>query len=98
MLGIGCTQSSITAPALTVAAEELLDGDARYPVRARFVLRPQRVEEGVVGSRAGSDDAVLFERGDLGGRQSEPVAVDLTVVLAELGTGHGVDRVGAVDA
>jgi hypothetical protein len=32
MLGIGCTQSSITAPALTVAAEELLDGDARYPV------------------------------------------------------------------
>jgi hypothetical protein len=32
------------------------------------------------------------------GRQSEPVAVDLTVVLAELGAGHGVDRVGAVDA
>src|SRR5579884_2522930 len=31
-----------------------------------------------------SDDAALFERGDLGGRQSEPVAVDLAVVLAEL--------------
>ena len=56
------------------------------------------VDEAVVGSRAGSDDAVLFERGNLSGRQSEPLAVDLTVVLAELGAGHGGDRVGAVDA
>jgi hypothetical protein len=40
----------------------------------------------------------LFERGDFGGRQSEPVAVDLAVVLAELRAGHGIDRVGAVDA
>ena len=56
------------------------------------------VNEAVVGSQAGSDDAVLFERGDVGGRQFEPVAVDLTVVLAELRAGHGVDRVGAVDA
>jgi len=47
---------------------------------------------------AGSDDPVLFKRGDLGGRQSEPVAVDLAVVLAELWAGHGVDRVGAMDA
>ena len=40
MLGIGCTQSSITAPALTIAAEELLDRDARHPVRAGLSLDP----------------------------------------------------------
>jgi hypothetical protein len=48
--------------------------------------------------RTGSDDTVFFERTDLGRRQSQPVAVDLAVVLAELRAGHGVDRVGAVDA
>src|SRR5215467_10528661 len=50
------------------------------------------------GCRTSSDNAVLFERGYLSGRQFEPVAVDLTVVLAELRAGHGVDRVGAVEA
>jgi hypothetical protein len=44
----------------------------------------------------GSDDTAFFERVDLGGRQSEQVAVDLAVVLAELWAGHGVDCVGAV--
>ena len=41
MLGIGCTQSSITAPVLTIAAEELLDRDARYPARARSSSDPK---------------------------------------------------------
>ena len=63
-----------------------------------FLLPTLNVDEAIDGRRAGSDHTVLFERGDLGGRQSEPVAVDLAVVLAELRAGHGVDRVGAVDA
>src|ERR1700730_8517502 len=52
----------------------------------------------VDGCRLGSDDTVSFERGDLGGRQSEPVAVDLAVVLAEFRARDGLDPVGAVDA
>jgi hypothetical protein len=93
-------QSRVTAPALTIAAEELLERDARYPARAGSFLDAKwwTKQPTVVGSRAGSDDAVLFECPDLGGRQSEPVAVDLTVVLAELRAALGVDRVGAVDA
>ena len=62
-----------------------------------FPLPPLLADEAVDGYRAGSDDAVLFERRDLGGRQPQPIAVDLAVMLAEFRAGHGVDRVGAVD-
>src|SRR5260370_32183080 len=54
--------------------------------------------EAVDDCQLGSDDTVLFEHGDLGTRQSEPLAVNLAVVLAELRAGRGVDRVGAGDA
>src|ERR1700745_2905500 len=63
-------QSRVTAPALTIAAEELLERDARYPARAGSFLDAKwwTKQPTVVGSRAGSDDAVLFECPDLGGR------------------------------